>query len=134
MSSIQNADTLPCRKRICANVKGAFSRKPGFALLIRLLCTAALLLPAFRAEAGVVFTTLASFQVLTNGGYPYGGLVQGGDGNLYGTALGGGTNSNGTVFEISTNGALTCLHLFTGSDGANPAARLVQGSDGNLYG
>jgi uncharacterized repeat protein (TIGR03803 family) len=36
---------------------------------------------------------------------------------------------------MTTNGALTTLHSFTGgSDGANPDAALVQGTDANLYG
>ena len=62
--------------------------------------------------------------------------MQGSDGNFYGTThYGGGTNGNGTVFKISTNGALTSLYSFTGgNDGANPVAGLVQGSDGNFYG
>ena len=47
----------------------------------------------------------------------------------------GGTNGYGTVFKISTNGALTTLYSFTGgNDGADPNAGLVQGSDGNFYG
>ena len=68
-------------------------------------------------------------------GIPYAGLVQGSDGNFYGTTYDGGTNGYGTVFKISTNGVLTSLHSFTGTnDGANPYAGLVQGSDGNFYG
>jgi uncharacterized repeat protein (TIGR03803 family) len=69
-------------------------------------------------------------------------LVQGSDGYFYGTTSYGGTKNDGTVFRISTNGALTSLYSF-GSvqdtnglplDGANPVAGLVQGSDGNFYG
>jgi uncharacterized repeat protein (TIGR03803 family) len=58
------------------------------------------------------------------------------NGNLYGTTAGGGTNGGyGTVFQISSTGALTSLYSFTGgNDGANPQAGLVQTSDGNLYG
>ncbi len=100
------------------------------------LCAALLVLPAFGAQAGVVFTTLHSFGVSTNGAFPSAGLVQGSDGNFYGTTQAGGTNSGpGTVFEISTNGALTTLYSFTGgNDGENPEAGLVEGSDGNFYG
>jgi hypothetical protein len=44
-------------------------------------------------------------------------------------------NNEGTVFKISTNGALTTLYSFTGgNDGANPQAGLVQGTDGSFYG
>jgi uncharacterized repeat protein (TIGR03803 family) len=106
------------------------------ALLMRLLWAAVLMLPAFGAQAGEVFTTLHSFQVFPNGANPYAGLVQGSDGDFYGTTYDGGTNGgNGTVFKISTNGALTSLYSFTGgNDGANPIAGVVKGGDGNFYG
>jgi uncharacterized repeat protein (TIGR03803 family) len=62
-------------------------------------------------------------------------LVQASDGNLYGTTADGGTNFDGTVFRITTKGALTPLYSFTGGhDGTFPEATLVQASDGNLYG
>ena len=61
--------------------------------------------------------------------------MQGSDGNFYGTTSGSRRHDCGTVFKISTNGALTTLHSFTGgTDGANPQAGLVQGSDGSFYG
>jgi uncharacterized repeat protein (TIGR03803 family) len=60
-------------------------------------------------------------------------LIQASDGNLYGVTPSGGTFGAGTVFQISTNGLLTVLHSFQGSDGANPFG-LMQGRDGNLYG
>ncbi len=93
------------------------------------------MLPALGAQAAVVLTTLHSFGVCTNGANPYGGLVQGSDGNFYGTTGYGGTNNAGTVFKISTTGALSSLYSFTGgNDGSGPVAGLVQGRDGYLYG
>jgi uncharacterized repeat protein (TIGR03803 family) len=92
-------------------------------------------LPAFGAQTGVVLTNLYSFRILATGSNPTAGLVQGSDGYFYGTTFNGGTNGLGTVFKISTNGALTTLYSFTGTnDGANPDAPFVQGSDGYFYG
>ncbi len=108
-------------------------RKPVSALLMRLLWAAALVLPAPGASAGVIFTSLYSFTGTNDGASPYAGLVQGSDGNLYGTTSSGGTNNLGTVFRIS-NGVLTCLYSFNGTNGTAPYAALVLGKDGNLYG
>ena len=90
----------------------------------------------FKISTNGALTSLYSFTDGNDGAYPYAGLVQGSDGNFYGTTDGGGTNGGyGTVFKISTNGALTSLYSFTGgNDGAYPEAGLVQGSDGNFYG
>jgi uncharacterized repeat protein (TIGR03803 family) len=68
-----------------------------------------------------------------DGANPAAALVQGSDGYFYGTTYGGGTNGNGTVFQIGTNGTLITLCSFTVIDGAGPSG-LVQGSDGNFYG
>jgi uncharacterized repeat protein (TIGR03803 family) len=65
---------------------------------------------------------------------PNGGLVQGTDGNFYGTTQFGGISDDGTVFKITASGTLTTLHSFAGTDGTVPAATLVQGTDGNFYG
>ena len=85
---------------------------------------------------GTGFTTLHSFTGGADGGYPSAGLIQGSDGRLYGTALGGGTNNAGTVFAIKTDGTgFTTLYSFTnGADGGYSQAGLIQGSDGRLYG
>jgi uncharacterized repeat protein (TIGR03803 family) len=89
----------------------------------------------FQVSTNGALTSLYSFTGGKDGAYPQAGLVQGSDGNFYGTTEAGGTNGGGTVFQISTNGALTTLHLFTGrNDGSGPDAGLVQGSDGNFYG
>jgi len=105
----------------------------------------------FRINPSGVYTSLYSFGSSTNdGANPYAGLVQGSDGNFYGTTYYGGTNDNGTVFRISPSGSETVLYQFGPSTqgidnasggslsyaagGANPAAGLVQGSDSNFYG
>ena len=117
------------------------ARKLALALLTRLLWAAAFVLPALGGQAAVVLTTLYSFgSILDNNGDSLdgatpNGLVQGSDGNLYGTTSQGGTNGWGTVFKISTNGALTSLYSFTGgNDGSAPVGGLVQGNDGYFYG
>ena len=68
------------------------------------------------------------------GSSPYGGLIQGTNGKLYGTTQSGGANQEGTVFEVTPAGSLTTLHRFTGGDGAGPLAGLLQATDGNFYG
>jgi uncharacterized repeat protein (TIGR03803 family) len=77
-------------------------------------------------------TTLGSFNNLTNGS-PNAGLVQGSDGNFYGTTSGDGS-SWGSVFKVTTNGALTTLISFGGTNGGVPYAGLTVGNDGNYYG
>jgi uncharacterized repeat protein (TIGR03803 family) len=89
----------------------------------------------FKIGSNGVFTTLHSFTGGNDGAFPEATLVQGTDGNFYGTASYGGRNNVGTVFKISADGALTNLYSFTGeSDGAYPQAGLTLGSDGNFYG
>jgi uncharacterized repeat protein (TIGR03803 family) len=76
----------------------------------------------------------------TDGQNPSGGLVQGTDGNFYGTTIGGGitaTNGSfyGTVYSMTPSGAVTILYSFTGgADGGDPVGALVQGIDGAFYG
>lgn len=78
-------------------------------------------------------STIYSFNG-DDGAGPQGALVQGSDGNFYGTTVSGGTYGDGTVFRISPDGTLTTLHSFNGDDGEVPRAGLAQGNDGNFYG
>lgn len=82
------------------------------------------------------FTVVTRFD-WTNGAYPNAPLVQGLDGNLYGTAAEGGTNGEGTIFKITAAGKLTTLYNFCSqancADGNSPAG-LVLAIDGSFYG
>jgi len=75
-----------------------------------------------------------------DGSVPMAAVIQGSDGNFYGTTNGGGANGNyGTIFKITPAGALTTLYSFCPDqsecpDGELPTAGLVQGTDGNFYG
>jgi uncharacterized repeat protein (TIGR03803 family) len=74
----------------------------------------------------------------------YAGLVQGTDGNFYGTTYYGGDirfgldiryPGQGNVFKISPNGVPTSLFIFGGLSGDSVEPNgLVQGTDGYLYG
>jgi uncharacterized repeat protein (TIGR03803 family) len=83
------------------------------------------------------FESLRSFEG-PHGAYPIGSLVQGFDGNLYGTTFYGGLNNQGTVFKVTTSGTLTILYNFCTqancADGAEPSGGLVAATDGDLYG
>lgn len=81
-------------------------------------------------------TLLHSFAGgLTDGSYPYGGLVQDSLGNLYGTTTGGGVSGAGTVYEVSTTGTFTLLQsLQSKSQGAYPYGGLVIDAKGHLFG
>ncbi|MGD0360133.1 MAG: choice-of-anchor tandem repeat GloVer-containing protein [Bryobacteraceae bacterium] len=83
-------------------------------------------------------TVLHSFDGLD--GYQPFGLIQGADGNLYGTTGYGGVSAcgeycgYGTAFQITPAGAFTTLHIFAGNDGSQPFSPPTEGKDGNFYG
>ncbi len=84
-------------------------------------------------------TTLYTFCVAAgckDGANPTAALVQGRDGNLYGSTSAFGPHLAGTVFKITPAGVFTTLHSFNGTDGSSPAGALIQGTppEGNFYG
>lgn len=88
------------------------------------------------ADVGVKSGSTSQFA-LGDGSYPYAGVVQGKDGNLYGTTFSGGANNAGTVYKFSPGSSSpTTIYSFgaNNTDGAAPFASLVAGKDGNLYG
>jgi len=101
----------------------------------------------FQITPSGTLTTLYSFcsqSKCTDGAYPLAPLVQGTNGNFYGTTYFGGNSfaskGAGTVFQINAAGTLTTLYSFCSlggnscTDGASPAAGLLQATDGNFYG
>jgi uncharacterized repeat protein (TIGR03803 family) len=95
----------------------------------------------FKITPSGSLATLYSFCAqtgCTDGGYPFAGLVEATDGDLYGTTAIGGANGWGTVFKITPTGTLTTLYSFCSrnpcADGAYPEAGLIQATNGDLYG
>jgi uncharacterized repeat protein (TIGR03803 family) len=78
--------------------------------------------------------TLTTLLNLNNVVFDTNALIQATDGNFYGSAIGDGSVSDGSLFVVTEEGALTVLHTFNGFDGGEPRTALVQGTDGKFYG
>ena len=115
--------------------------------LLKMVCIAFVFCAATAtASPAQIFTTLHTFAGYPNDGDLPNGLMQGSDGNFYGTTLWGGANGEcsdpaggcGTVFKLAPGGMLTILYSFCSqpdcADGAEPEGTLVQATDGNFYG
>src|SRR6267143_2555062 len=108
-------------------------------MLMRLLPQAVSLVIGLLAVSGVAQAQMR-LDVLAAFGpagpqNPQAPLIQGTDGNFYGTTSQGGASNAGTVFQLTPAGTLTVLHEFAGGTaGAAPVAGLVQAADGNFYG
>ena len=88
----------------------------------------------FKVTTNGTLKSLVSFNY-GNGSRPQAALTLGPDGNFYGTTQEGmGSTYYGTVFMVTTNGLLTKLVSFNGTNGAYPYAALTLGNDGNFYG
>src|ERR1700692_1023914 len=113
-------------------------RLPAASAMLALAAVLVLAAITTQSAQAQTFTLLYSFPGGAVGGDPYAGLVQGTDGNLYGTTQFYGTSTEGTVFNITPNGAENTLHSFclqnSCTDGSRPDAALVLGTDGNFYG
>jgi uncharacterized repeat protein (TIGR03803 family) len=92
------------------------------------------------APSGSVWTenTLYPFSGTSDGAYPYGGVIFDQTGNLYGTASRGGSNSDGTAFELTPSSGgwnYSPMYSFNKGYGADgPTGSLVMDTAGNLYG
>jgi uncharacterized repeat protein (TIGR03803 family) len=90
---------------------------------------------AYQLTTTGSLNTLYSFTGGNDGAFPYAAVVQGTDGNFYGTTETDGSNGAGTVYQLSASGTFNPLYSFSGGDdGGNPYAGLVTGTDGLFYG
>jgi uncharacterized repeat protein (TIGR03803 family) len=87
----------------------------------------------FRLSNGIV-SILYRFLGDPDGEYPIAGLIQGTDGNLYGTTERGGETESGTIFKITTAAQYQSLYSFSSSIGSEPTGALLQHSNGTFYG
>jgi uncharacterized repeat protein (TIGR03803 family) len=89
----------------------------------------------FRITPAGSLTNLWVFSGGNDGAFTSAPLVQGSDGNFYGTTRYGGSSGWGNVFRISPGGNLTNLYSFGAPPSESlPLAGLIPGSDGYLYG
>jgi uncharacterized repeat protein (TIGR03803 family) len=88
----------------------------------------------FRLATNNAVSLVHGFQYSSDGAFPYGALVQGANGLLYGATSWGGSSQAGTVFRMGTNGATLSAPFAAGSTGDFSYAGLVQGNNGEFYG
>ena len=69
-----------------------------------------------------------------DGAEPAAGLVEGTDGNLYGSTFQAGSQNSGTLYQITTTGAEKLLYSFPERVGEHPSATLLQHTNGKFYG
>ena len=96
---------------------------------------AGLLVVPQTAQAQIAFDVVHAFAGSpSDGALNLGGLVEAGDGTLYGVTFGGGQFGVGTIFQTAADGTTTILHNFAnGADGYRPTGPLVLAGDGSLY-
>jgi uncharacterized repeat protein (TIGR03803 family) len=90
----------------------------------------------FKITLAGVEAVLYSFAGGTTGSAPNSAVIQGSDGNFYGTTTYGGTADSGTAFKITPTGVETVFYYFAGgtSDGSGGFSSLIRGTDGSFYG
>jgi uncharacterized repeat protein (TIGR03803 family) len=108
-----------------------------FPMLTSVFALTFALIGAATSLSAQTFVKLDNLNV-TNGSESGASLVQGIDGNFYGTAIYGGAYGGGSVFKVTSSGGLSTVYDFCSvsgcPDGSEPFAALVLGLDNNFYG
>src|SRR5215472_4836221 len=132
MSSRRFTPEFPEQPNVCLKIN-AHDRNCRLNNLIPLL----LLLAASFSQAQPA-NTLVTFDASNGTVLDNSRVIQGSDGNFYGTTQQGGAYGGGTVFSLTPTGTLTVLYSFCAQvncpDGGQPSSGLIQGLDGNFYG
>ena len=98
--------------------------------LLAVLFTIAFSTLLVRASDNVTASELYSFPIGPTA--PYGSLIAGDDGAFYGVS-GGGSNELGTIFKLTTNGIITTVVEFNGTNGGGTVS-LTKAPDGTFFG
>ena len=103
-------------------------RSPGYVSLLFVFVAA--------SAPAQTFTTLVNFNSTVNGGAPTAPLAQGSDGRFYGATANGGSGYSGTIFAMTTEGALTTIYSFAEEEFGvrSPRSGLVLATNGEFYG
>ena len=87
----------------------------------------------YQLGGDTVFALVYSFGSYLEGSNPVGTLVEGADGDFYGTMGSGGANQLGAIYKVSLGGDYTLLYSEVQSQGRSPTTSLLLGSDGYYY-
>jgi uncharacterized repeat protein (TIGR03803 family) len=93
---------------------------------------------SFDITTGSYARVFSFTNLNAHGASPYGELIEGAPGKLYGINKDGGAQGSsgiGVLFEFNLNTqAFTKLHTFTNTGGTRPTGGVTLGADGKLYG
>jgi len=107
-------------------------------LRLLFLYTIASLLAMPHIQADVTYEVLTDWSTGPNLRGDKNKLIEGADGDFYGTSAAGGAYGHGCIFKMSPTGDVTVLGSFTGVagdlPGSQPQGRLLLASDGDFYG
>jgi uncharacterized repeat protein (TIGR03803 family) len=104
------------------------------AVRTRSLGVALTVLVASLSASAQTYSVLHDFTGGVDGAFPH-QIIQGSDGNFYGTTPRGGANALGNIFEITPSGTFSVLYSFTGgANGCQVEGPVFRDSNGDIYG
>jgi uncharacterized repeat protein (TIGR03803 family) len=118
--------------RLQGNLKLVIPRALTIAAFVAVM--AAMTLVAAQMAQAQTYTVLHEFTGGVDGAFPH-QMIQGADGNFYGTSTFGGANNFGNIYKLDPSDSLTVLYSFEGgAGGVEPEGTVFRDSNGDLYG